>query len=223
MKLKPHIFYDFDGTLGDSLPGHIRFLHDMNERFETGLQLPSPEDSEACKKLVGMPMDVFIRNAGFSEELIPEVIMMYESTFGSNPRYVSSLFPGIPDMIRKLFKDGFFQSVLSSNVRKNIIPALEKEDINHCFLHVLGLEILKKYHASSKAGCLEEYSKRLRLTSQECIYVGDSDGDSLAAQKAEVVFVGVSYGWQIENGKKYNFPVASSPSSLERILRDLAK
>lgn len=219
--MKPHIFYDYDGTLGDSLPGHIQFLHDMNQRFETGLQIPSPADYEACKALIGMPMEVFIKNAGFPEELIQRVLMMYEKTFGSNPAYEGKLFPGIPKLIRKMFDEGFFQSILSSNVKKNFMPSLEGAGISSFFSHTIDLDLLRKYHASSKANCLAEYSTRLGLSSQECIYVGDADGDFLAAQKAEIVFVGVSYGWQIEKGKKYSFPIADNPSQLERILLSL--
>ncbi len=39
------IVFDVDGVLIDSLAPHVRFCHDMNERFKLGLKLPVPENS----------------------------------------------------------------------------------------------------------------------------------------------------------------------------------
>ncbi|HJX51039.1 MAG TPA: HAD hydrolase-like protein [Candidatus Nanoarchaeia archaeon] len=230
--MKPHIFYDYDGTLGDTLLEHIQFLHDMNQKYDTQLNLPSTKDYKACKKLIsmpgkpkttGVPMEILVRNAGFPENLIQRVLMMYKKTFDSNPNYQGKLFQGVPELIQNMFNAGFHQSILPSNVRKNFMPPLERADIKHLFANSLDLNELKKYHSLSKVDCLRDYSDRFCLSSQECIYVGDTDGDFLAAQKVEVVFVGVSYGWQTQQGKKYPFPVAHNCSQLQRILLSLGE
>ncbi len=214
--MKNHVFYDYDGTLGDSLPGHMKFLYDMNQRFKTGLKLPSIEDYESCKALIGMPMETFLKNSGFPESLVPEIMSVYEKDFGSNPQYASSLFPGIAEMVNVVFDLGINQSIISSNFSRNISPALKKGGIESCFAYLIDRDLLKQFHSSSKEDCLRKYSKLFA----ECVYVGDAEGDFKAAHNAGVFFVGVSYGWQIKPRDK-RFPVANTPSQLQNLLLSL--
>jgi len=215
-RLPSHIFYDYDGTLGDSLPQHIHFLHDMNSRFKTGLELPPPNDYEACKKLIGIPMEVFIKNAGFPEELIPEILKLYGVFFPRNKRYKADLFPQIPEVIATLFDEGFYQSIISSNFSRNWLPSIQKAGLEHIFLYKIGREKLDSC-GRSKGRYMMELSDRLDLSSREFIYVGDTESDYQAAQQAEVVFVGVSYGWQISPDDT-RFPNAKNPDELFEIL-----
>ena len=58
-----------DGTLLDSLPRHIEFLHIMNDELDLGLGLPSCTDVPACREIAAAPMSNFFRRAGFPEAL----------------------------------------------------------------------------------------------------------------------------------------------------------
>lgn len=220
--MKPHIFYDFDGTLGDSLLGHALFIQDTNERLSTGINFPSINDIEEWKKLIGMPMEAFLKNVGFPDALIPGILRDYEATFGGNPRYASTLFNGIPNMVKNLFEKGYYQSIVSSNFKSNFSPVLESSGIIHCFAYLIDRELLRKHHSESKAECLKAYSNRLKLSGQDSIYVGDAESDWEASSKAGMMFVGSSYGWQIRPGDK-RFPTAHSPAHLERILLSLGE
>jgi len=218
--MKSHIFYDYDGTLGDSLPGHMLFICDADRKFNTGLKLPSLDDYETWKRMIGMPMEAFLKNIGFPEKTIPDIMSIYEKTFGANSEYASSLFPGIPEVIKTMFDAGVNQSILSSNFSGNIRPALKKCSLEGYFAYLIDRESMRHYHNGSKADCLRRYNNRLGLATNECIYVGDAEADFEAASNAGVIFVGVSYGWQIHPGDK-RFPVANTPSQLQRILLGL--
>ena len=215
--MKHHIFYDYDGTLGDSLPGHMQFIYDTNQRLGTGVELPSLKDYEAWRNMIAMPMEAFLKNTGFPESLIPGIMSIYEKDFGANPRYASSLFPGISEMVKAIFDTGVNQSIVSSNFSRNIRPALKKHSLEGHFAYLIDRDLLRQFHSSSKADCLKKYSDK---SSDECVYVGDAEGDFEAANNAGIIFVGVSYGWQIQPGDK-RFPVANTPSQLQRILLSL--
>jgi len=220
--MQPHIFYDFDGTLADSLPAHIKFLHDMNSRFDVDLELPAIEDYEACKRLVKTPMIEFIRNAGFPENLVKRVLMMYKKTFRQNSKYKVKFFNGMPNVIESLFQEGYSQSIISSNFLRNFQPVLERENLDYLFLHEIDRNRLKKYYQGSKAECMIILAERLKLPYSQFVYVGDTEEDYDATQQAEVVFVGVGYGWGISPDDT-RFPVAESPSHLQKILMRLSK
>ncbi|RLG10909.1 hypothetical protein DRN73_06675 [Candidatus Pacearchaeota archaeon] len=219
--MKPHVFYDFDGTLGDSLRAHVRFLHDMNSRFDVGLELPAIDDYETCKRLVKTPMREFIKNAGFPDNLTKRVLMMYKQTFAHNSRYRYKLFRGIREVLEGLFDEIFYQSVVSSNFLRNFEPVLEREKVDYILLKKIDRAYLDEHHKGDKAECLTSLSERLKLPYNMFVYVGDTEEDFQAAQKAEVAFVGVGYGWQI-TPEDTRFPVAKSPKHLQEILKSFS-
>lgn len=217
MKL-PHVFYDADGTLFDSLPAHILFLHDMNTRFKGGLRLPDPLDHEASKLVVATPMSEFLIHAGFPQELVDPVLEIYKSDFNTNPRYSVDFFPRIPYTIRRLDNKTFKQGIISANYLDNIRKVLARERLNTIFRLVVDRKRLDETYSGSKANYLKFYYNNLGLSPKEVIYIGDLKGDLESAREAGVNFIGVSWGWGFSTGDDTGFPIARSPKELEELI-----
>ncbi|HLC87131.1 MAG TPA: HAD hydrolase-like protein [Candidatus Nanoarchaeia archaeon] len=218
MAFKKCCFYDFDGVLGDSLSAHIIFLHDMNKLFDMGLNLPNPNDYEACKKTTKSSMHEFIREAGFQEKVVKEIDNIYKEEFHKNERYKFSLFPDIKETLSTLFQKGFLQGIISANYTKNIKHPLLNNGVERFLTFVYGREDL----INCNKGETLKYLKTAPFFSSDnkFILIGDTEGDYSAAVEAEVEFVGVAYGWGFDENEK-RFSVAKDPKHLQEILLGL--
>ena len=222
MKL-PHIFYDADGTIFDSLPAHILFLHDMSKKFNMKLDLPNPNDHEASKRIVSIPMSSFITKAGFPGDLIHNILEIYKTEFNLNTRYDVNMFPGMATVIRKLYNKTFKQGIVSANYLENIEKALAKERLNHVFRLTVDKDRLDKFYQGLKSNYLEFYYKNLKLNPKDVVFIGDTKGDLKSAETAGVNFIGVSYGWDFSPGENIGHPLANSPEHLEEIVMSMVQ
>lgn len=218
------VFYDWDGTLIDSLPAHVKFLRDVNKQYKCGLSMPDPHETEKCKKLVNSTsMHGFVTTAGLPKELVPEIMELYVKEFSKNPRYHSELFPGVQGMIKNLADMGIRQGIISANYRQNFEHILKKENLNNFFYPIADRIELDKIHSGKKSEYLKFYRGDNDLFPEEMVYVGDTSHDYKAALDAEIPFIGTSYGWEFSPGQKTPFPLVDSVKDLERKIIELSK
>ncbi|MBW2987441.1 HAD family hydrolase [Candidatus Woesearchaeota archaeon] len=205
------VLFDVDGVLIDSLGPHVDFCRDMNERFNVGLTVPLPEDG---KQIAGNPMDNFLRNAGFPEELISEIMGIYEREFGTN--YPVRPFPAAHNMLAMLNMDKVKTRIVSSNNRANVDVALEKS-----------LQFVDSIYTidtcDGKADGIHKTLEDLSVQPNRTVFVGDTLKDYRAARENNVYFIGVSYGWEIGQEHDHLFPVKTSVPFLIDKLKELVK
>jgi phosphoglycolate phosphatase len=194
------IVFDVDGVLLDSLAPHVKFCHDMNERFNLGLKLPSLENG---KEIAATPMDNFLRRAGFPEKMIPKLLEIYAKEF---PTYKVLPFKGAGAVLRLLKRKGFLLCISTANYKANVARALGKSMSE--FSAVYDVE-----NSKSKVEAVNSFCTQFGLQKQNVLFVGDSLKDQQSAQKAGVKFIGITHGWEIT--KKAPFPTVSN-------LRELA-
>ena len=183
------IVFDVDGVLVDSLEPHVQFCRDMNEKFKIGLKLPKPGDG---KRIAATPMDNFLRRAGFPEAIIPEIMNIYTKTFSK--KYFPKPFPGVPELLVALKKEGFALAIATSNFHANVKQALGKS------FDLFDAVYDKGSHAS-KVDAVNDFAKKRGLKKSEMLFVGDTRSDKESARKAGVKFIGVTYGWQLGREK----------------------
>jgi HAD superfamily hydrolase (TIGR01549 family) len=203
------VLFDVDGVLIDSLEPHVQFCRDMNERFGVGLTVPLPGQG---KEIAGNPMDNFLRNAGFPEELIAEIMGIYGKEFGKN--YPVKPFPATHNMLAMLDMDKIKTGIVSSNNRANVDVALEKS------LQYIGC-IYTIDNCRGKADGIKKALEELSVQPERTVFVGDTLKDYRAARENNVYFIGVSYGWEIGSEHEHLFPVAISAPFLSGKLQEL--
>jgi len=193
------VIFDSDGVLVDSAPAHVQFCEDMSD--ELGLELPK----RPFRDFAEPPMSQLLRNYGFPESVIPNLMQRYTSEFST--RYTRPLFSGVPAMIgalrgcqRKVF-------VASSNVIANL-----EIDLEQILTLLHGVAARDQYKSKAKAiGAIMQDSPGPH------VMVGDMPSDFEAAQKAGCGFIGVSYGWVIRADDQ-RFPIASGIKDLVNLL-----
>jgi phosphoglycolate phosphatase len=190
------VFFDVDGVLVDSLPQHLQICRDKAIEFGLELNVPTVEE---MRRLISRgtkvsPMSEFFRVVGFPDPLIGRAVRDYDREFMQ--RYRPRAFPGVDEALSTLHDAGLRLGIVTSNIRSNVEPALA--GVMH-FFEKSCLFFYDRYpEPRSKAWCLSEGARILRLASSRCAFVGDQPADADAAQTAGLQFLGVSYGWGIE-------------------------
>jgi phosphoglycolate phosphatase len=205
------IAFDCDGTLTDTLPNHIKWCNNANSKRGYNLPQIDPKDINASKKIVGSPMSAFIRNYGFPEADISELVNLYEQAYSQDISYTSSPFPGISGLLRKIKKQGVPIGLVTLNVTPNVVRDLgfSTTDIDIIFTKP-SLEKLEW----KKADALKWMKKQTR--SNNPVYIGDTSGDKKAAEEAGFAFIWPTYGWETPDKNQILRP--ESVSELGKLL-----
>lgn len=218
------VYFDADGTLLDSLTAHGQFCRDMNERFKCRLVLPDLQDLNGWRAVVGSPMKRFMQNAGFSYEMLEELVRVYETEFSKDPRYKVKAFSGIYTLLRKLKNRNIPLGIITSNCRENVQSSLR--GVFGVFDEITDRSDLDKYNLQegrklesweAKARALRDVAQRFGISSDRLTYVGDTQPDYKAAVSAKTGFIWAAYCWQ-DPGQREGVISARSIKELSALL-----
>jgi phosphoglycolate phosphatase-like HAD superfamily hydrolase len=189
------VFFDVDGVLIDSLPQHLQICRDKANEFGLQLKIPTVEMFRYAisRGTKVSPMRDFFLAVGFPENYAERAVADYERDFME--RYRPTVFEGVDQMLRMLRTAGLKLGLVTSNTRKNVVPALT--DSMRYFDESCLFFFDEGSVPHSKSRCLTEGSRLLGFEPSSCVYVGDQPADAAAAKEAGFNFLGVTYGWGI--------------------------
>ena len=204
--------FDVDGVLLDSLTPHLKICEDKNKEYGLGLKIPTAIE---FKRMVRngiriSPMKFFFTAVGFPERVADDANAQYQKVFMKE--YAPATFPDTYSVLSTLHK--YLQlGIVTSNVKQNILGALGQsmEFFNPQCIYT------KDDNGLSKAAAINSALKKLQLSPQEAIYVGDQPADWEAAKEMGVNFLGVAYGWGISE-EDTEFPVAKCPPDVPKYI-----
>lgn len=204
MKYKGIIF-DLDGTLVNS-------IEDLSDSMNSVLQRNNfpTHDINSYKQFVGNGMKNLVRRAlpeeHKDEKTVEECFDMMVETYGKNCTVKTKPYDGICDLLNELTSRDIKLTVLS-----NKTDALTKIVVKNLFSSwhfefVIGLtdEALKK---PNPQGALQ-ICHDLGFTPSEMLYLGDSGTDMQTANNANMLAIGVLWGFRTKeelliNGAKH--------------------
>ncbi len=194
MKIEAALF-DLDGTLIDSVPAYFKIL----EVIVSKLNLP-PLSKEVVSELMkgGLaPWEVLLPEGmkdrkdefrqkiiGITKEVGPEIFLNKVK-----------LIPGVPEIFsqlsKKKIKIGLVTSTHAKFLNGKLLPLREK---NIDKLIEVAITIEDTSEAKPAPDPLIECARRLGVSKENCVYVGDSHVDIIAGKKAGMLTVGVLTG-----------------------------
>lgn len=186
--------FDLDGTLTDTLES---LTYSVNATLrELGL---GQITDEQCKAFVGSGarklIERSIKAAGDSDALrIDEAMEVYGRIFKKNCTYHVKPYEGIVKMLECLKEQGVKLAVLSNK------PHVQTQDVvatffgNDTFVSVQGQR--EGIPRKPDPAAVYMIAKELNVTTQECLYIGDSDVDMQTGCAAGVTTIGVSWGFR---------------------------
>jgi phosphoglycolate phosphatase len=205
-KLKA-VLFDFDGTLGDSYPAitasvnHVRGLHGL-----------PPLSMSGVRHHVGRGAVVLMKETVERGDLDANVAA-YKAHHPSVMRSGTHLYPGVADALRKLHDKGLRLAVCSNKpvaFTRTLLPYFHIADY---FDQVLGPEDVERPKPAPDV--LLEALKRLVVSADEALYIGDMTVDIQTARAAGVRV------WSVPTGSDDRETLLAAHP--DRLLRDLSE
>ncbi len=178
-----HIIFDLDGTLVDSLPTFIKLGNEMAEKY--GFQ---PVSQEGIKQLLKLPMKKRLKELKIPVFKLPKLGVELLNSYHSYAEEVSPI-EGIEEMLKKLHRDGYVLSIVSSNSVQNIKAFLKFNDLN-MFDNIESSKGLFAKHVT-----IGRLISKLNIDKSEVIYIGDEQRDIEACQKIGIKVISVLWGF----------------------------
>ena len=176
------VLWDFDGTLADTLACSVQVFNELAAR--RGF-LPI-EDPEAARGLTTL---AFLKKHRIPLAKVPALVRDFRKAQRGRVAEVP-LFPGLPQALRGMRREGLRMGVLSSNARDNILACLGTNQVEGLFEFVVGFTRLL-----GKAQAIRRVLKAEGVERREALYVGDEVRDVEAARKAGVDVAAVTWGF----------------------------
>ena len=185
------ILFDFDGTVYDTLEGITKSV-----QYALNKQGVEAEIKE-LRCFAGPPLlDMFMEKYGFYEETAEKAVLDFRERYKPIGIYESRVFPGIPELLKKLKDRGKILGIATSKPQIMAEQLLEKEGIIKYFDAVCGSS--PNGNNNSKREVLSCALKKLRKNNESAVLVGDTKYDVLGAHQCGVPCIGVEYGYGAE-------------------------
>lgn len=179
------MLFDLDGTVVDS--GAI-ILASM--RHATREVLGREYADEELLRAVGGP-GLESQMAALAPERVDELVRVYR--MHNEPLHDElEACAGIEDVLVRLKEEGRRLGVVSAKRRETVQLAFRRVQVGHLFETVVGGDETERHKPDPEPLLLA--ARRLRVSPQECAYVGDSPFDVRAAKAAGMHAVAVTWG-----------------------------
>lgn len=194
ISLKPKrdvALFDLDGTVLDT---YAPILESM--RYATKLVFGEALPDSKLVSMVGQPlvtqMQAFAAERGCGSEVADELTRVYREYNERDLDEKSFPFPGIPEAIASLKNAGFTVGVVTSKRAVLATKSLKAHGLFDAFACVNGAEDSTAHKPDPDP--LLTAAKKLGVSPDRCVYVGDSPYDLQAAHAANMPCVGVAWG-----------------------------
>ncbi len=172
------IIFDLDGTLVDSFPA----IHESLIMAMKGSGV-SPWDFKDTKGHVGHGIEHLVECA-VGTELKDKALEIFRNDYGKNCQHRTPLLPGVGEVLASLRTKGYLMAVATNKPLFFTNPILEHLGIREHLHAVFGPDVVDrpKPHPDMIMAILDQ----LRLTREECVYLGDMPLDVETASRAGV-------------------------------------
>lgn len=191
------IIFDLDGTLINSLPYHLLAFKDL--LLEHGIRI---EDSH-LKKLIGLSTRIILkelkRKYKFKEgieELHEERRFHYFKFLGRK----NIIFPHVINKLEDL-RLNYKLSIATGSSHVTLTHSVNK-DFCEIFDVIVTINDVKKDRGKPYPDQLLIACKKMKVKPENCLMIGDSIYDGIAAKRAKMDFIGVYSGYNTESELK---------------------
>jgi len=176
-----YILFDFDGVIADTLPISINVVNNLSDKFK----LNKIDNPDTYKSMGSRELRKYLKMSFWKA---------YSIVNDSRKRMRQGVkeaktFKGIEDMLKRL-SENYELGILSSNYEDSIIGFLLHNNIKKYFKDIQGgIGVL------SKGKRIKRFLKDKKLKKNQLIYVVNHVRDIKAANKAGVIVIPVSFGY----------------------------
>lgn len=194
---KKVILFDLDGTLIDSVPDLAVAVNHMLEAL--GRETFS---EDVIRYWVGNGAQVLVKRALSGESIVDEnldlalfekALDIFLTFYAQNLAITTEPYPNVTSTLNALKEMGYRLAIVTNKPFDFVGPILESLNLSDLFEFYVGGDSLAQKKPYPMP--LLHICEKLGVTVDECVMVGDSKNDILAANAAKMQSIGVSYGY----------------------------
>lgn len=216
--MKKYIFFDLDGTLTDSAEGITNSVEYALNHY--GI---SVEDKSSLNVFVGPPLVAsFMKYYGFDHEKARKSVGIYREYFETKGMFENAVYPGIPELLGSLKKEGYKLYVATSKPEQYSVKIIEHFGLAEYFEMIGGADMGEtRIHKGDVIHYVMESCGL--INPDEIVMIGDRENDMIGAAQNHMESVGVLYGYgsraELENAGACH--IAETVEELGSVLRKL--
>lgn len=194
---KKVIIFDLDGTLINSAPDLALAVNHMLKMLNR-----TTFNEDTIHQWVGNGAQTLVQRAlcGKSEidtdldpALSAEALEIFLAFYAKNLCIATVTYPDVPSTLEALKNRGYTLAIVTNKPIAFVKPILSGLQIDGMFELYLGGDSLTKKKPDPMP--LLHVAEKLSVTVNQCVMVGDSKNDILAAHAAQIQSIGLSYGY----------------------------
>jgi phosphoglycolate phosphatase len=194
---KELIIFDLDGTLIDSVPDLASSINHMLKSLNK-----TTFDENTIRSWVGNGASVLVKRAlssssiidtTISNELFEEALMIFLKHYSQNLCVKTKTYNDVEHTLHMLKSKGYILSIVTNKPYEFIEPILSGLGIDDLFSYYIGANSLEVKKPDPKP--LLHVCQRFDLDTKKAIMIGDSKNDIVAANRANMQSIAVSYGY----------------------------
>ena len=219
-KMYKACIFDLDGTLTDTLDSLVFSVNATLEEME----LP-PITREQCRMFVGngakVLMEKALKEGGDCEaSRLAEAMERYARIFDENCTYHVIPYEGIERLLQELKRQGRKLAVLSNKPDAQAVKVVESVFGKELFDSIQGQrdDVPRKPDPAAALAV----ARRLGASESESVYIGDSEVDVATGRAANMLTVGVTWGFRGREGLiEAGAPcIVRSPEEIMKLIKD---
>ncbi len=200
------ILFDFDGTIADTIELGIPIFNELARKHRF-IELKSIDE------LRNVSLKEFFKNHKIKRIKFPIYFREFLIKLNKSMDNVK-LYNGMDKVIKRLNKN-YKLGIVSANSKDNIKKFLKVNNLEFCFDFVYNYSLV-----FGKSKVFKKILKKKKLNENELVYIGDELRDIIAAKKASIDIISVTWGFNnklILKSQKPNF-IADKPSDILKFL-----
>ena len=194
---KKAVLFDLDGTLIDSAPDLALAINHMLTSI--GREEISPA---IIRSWVGNGASILVQRGlsgqtdideNLDPELLEKSLAIFLDFYANNLCVDTVTYPHVRSSLKILKAKGYRLAIVTNKPYDFIQPILDGLELNGLFELLVGGDTLEKRKPDPLP--LHYACEKLGITVEQCVMVGDSKNDVLAANAANMQSIGLSYGY----------------------------
>lgn len=184
-----NILLDLDGTILDSGSGIMKSVQYVLDHFSM-----YHEPEEKLRKFIGPALiDSFMNFYGFSKEKAKEAVEYFRDYYPEKGMFDAFIYPGMRECIEKMAGDGKKLVLLTSKPIFFASQILQHFGLSDYFFMEIGPDLSEQ--SSDKTRLIEKALREGNFLKEDCLMVGDTKYDILAAKDVGIDSVAALYGY----------------------------
>lgn len=215
------VFFDFDGTLADTVHGLYHEVHTLLQEYQRPIT-----SLNHFRKHIDKGTVEFLKASFQIKNKNPQLKLLHKKF---RERYYNSmtdnteLFPGIEDLLKYLNNNKLTWGIITNRTKELSMPLFKKLKLAQqaqCMVFADTLPRKKPNPDQMLYAC-----DLLKLNPENCIYVGDTENDMRAANAANMKTILCHYGYMREQSDLSRCCIdysVNDPAELFNLLKGMA-